>query len=192
MHHPRALWRHGHPRRFRPGLLCACRQDHLAVADNSELRVKLNIDETDIGQVQVGQPVMIDLDAYPGVTLNARVTDVASSATTSQGVVNYVVIVSVNPGDVAAKIGMTANANIVVTSKENVLLVPNRAVRASGAKRLVTVQKQNGTSEEIPVQLGLANDQETEVVSGLTEGQVILISNTQAPNPALSPFGTRR
>ncbi len=164
----------------------------LGVADTTELRVKLNIDETDIASVKVGQNVSIDLDAYPGVTLDGRVVDVAATATTSQGVVNYVVTITIKPGDVPVKIGMTANANIVTARKDNVLLVPNRAVRAEGSKRFVTLQKPNNTSQEVEIKTGLANDQETEVTSGLNEGQPVLISNTQAPNPALSPFGARK
>jgi HlyD family secretion protein len=164
----------------------------LGVADTSELRVKLNIDETDIARVRVGQDATIGLDAYPDVTLNARVTDVAATATTVQGVVNYVVTVTIKPGDVPVKIGMTANANIVVARKENVLLVPNRAIRAASAKRFATVRKADGNFEEVEVKLGLANDLETEIVSGLSEGQPVLISGAQAPNPALSPFGSRR
>ncbi|MBI3742114.1 MAG: efflux RND transporter periplasmic adaptor subunit, partial [Chloroflexi bacterium] len=99
----------------------------IGVADLSDLRVKVNIDETDIARVKVGQEVTIGLDAYPGASINARVSDVASVATTVQGVVNYVVTLTLNPGDVPVKIGMTANASIVVGRKDDVLLVPNRA-----------------------------------------------------------------
>jgi len=72
------------------------------------------------------------------------------------------------------------------------LLVPNRAVRALGNKRLVTVPRGQGQTEDVEVKLGMANDQETEVVSGVSEGQPLVISNVQSLNPALSPFGGRR
>lgn len=163
----------------------------IGVADISALQVKLNIDETDIARVQVGQAVTLGLDAYPDANLNARVSDVAASATTVQGVVNYIVTVTVNPGNVPAKIGMTANANVVVAQKENVLLVPNRAVRASSSKRFVTIQKPDGKTEEIEVKLGMANDLETEVLSGLSEGQTVIVSFTQA-SPLGGPFGPSR
>jgi HlyD family secretion protein len=164
----------------------------ITVADASELRVKLSIDETDIARVKVGQEVAINLDAYPDVTIKARVTDVAAVATLTQGVVTYLVTVTLTPEDVPVKIGMTANANIVVAHRENVLLVPNRAVRALGNKRLVTVPRGQGQTEDVEVKLGMANDQETEVVSGVSEGQPLVISNVQSLNPALSPFGGRR
>ncbi|MBI3913666.1 MAG: efflux RND transporter periplasmic adaptor subunit, partial [Chloroflexi bacterium] len=155
----------------------------VTVADTSELRVKVNIDETDIARVVIGQEVTIGLDAYPSASINARVSDVAAAATTVQGVVNYIVTVTLNPGDVPVKIGMTANANVVVAKKDNVLLVPNRAVRAVGAKRFVTIQKTPEQTQDIEVKLGLANDQETEVVSGLEEGQQLVINLGPAQNP---------
>lgn len=160
----------------------------MGVADMSELRVKLNIDETDIARVQVGQDTTVDLDAYPDATIPARVTDVAASATTTQGVVNYIVTITLGQSPVPVKIGMTANANIVVAKKDDALLVPNSAIRASNSKRLVTIQKPDGRTQEVEVKLGLANDQMTEVVSGLNEGDQVLISNTQTL-PSFSPFG---
>ncbi|MBI3536212.1 MAG: efflux RND transporter periplasmic adaptor subunit, partial [Chloroflexi bacterium] len=164
----------------------------IGVADLADLRVKVNIDETDIARVKVGQEVTIGLDAYPGASINARVSDVASVATTVQGVVNYVVTLTLNPGDVPVKIGMTANASIVVGRKDDVLLVPNRAVRANGAKRFVAIQKSPDVVEEVEVKLGLANDQETEVISGLQEGQQLVVSLTPSSNPANNPFGARK
>ncbi len=160
----------------------------LGIADVSELHIKLNIDETDIAKIAVGQPVTITLDAYPDANIAATVSEVAAVATTVQGVVNYVVTVTVNPGAVPLKIGMTADANIVVAQKTDVLLVPNRAVRAANDKRYVVIQKEPGKSEEIQVQLGMANEQETEVYSGLHEGQTVIISLIQN----LGSFGPPR
>ena len=148
----------------------------LGVADTSKLQVDVNIDETDISRVKVGQTVTIGLDAYPDAKLDARVTDVAATATTIQGVVNYVVTVSLDPAQIQVKIGMTANADIVVANIDNVLLVPNGAVRAANNTHYVTVQKAPGQTQEVEVKLGLANEQETEVLSGLNEGQLVVTS----------------
>ncbi len=163
----------------------------LGIADTSELRVKVNIDETDIAKIQVGQAVAIGLGAYPDANISATVTEVAAMATTIQGVVNYIVTVTLKPGDVPVKIGMTADANIVVAKKDNVLLVPNQAVRAVSNKRYVTVQKGQSQTEQVEVKLGMANDQETEVISGLSEGEPVVISLTQQ-NPISGGFGAPR
>jgi HlyD family secretion protein len=147
----------------------------IAIADVTEYRVKLNIDETDIAKIKLGQEVLVGLDAYPDVSIAARVTDVASTATTVQGVVNYIVTVTLSPGQAPIKIGMTADANIVIDKKDNVLLAPNRAIRAAGNQHFVTIPKSSDQLEEIEVKIGMANDQETEIVSGLSEGQTVII-----------------
>lgn len=147
----------------------------IAVANVTEYRVKLNIDETDIAKIKVGQDVMIGLDAYPDMSITAKVTDVASTATTVQGVVNYIVTVTLSPGQAPLKIGMTADANIVIAKKDNVLLAPNRAIRAAGNQHFVTIPKGSDQTEEIEVKIGMANDQETEIVDGLKEGQTVII-----------------
>lgn len=164
----------------------------LGIADVSEYRVKLNIDETDIAKINVGQEVVISLEAYPGVTLSAQVTDVASNATMVQGVVNYVVTVSLSPQHaVLLKLGMTADANILIAHRENVLILSNRAIRAARNSRFVTIRRDDNTTPEIEVKTGMANDQETEIVSGLSEGQVVVIPLAQQ-NPLSAGFGTRR
>jgi len=160
----------------------------IAVADTSEYRVKLNIDETDIAKVKLGQDVTITLDAYPDATIPAKVTEVASTATTVQGVVNYIVTVTLSQAQSMVKIGMTADANILVTKKDNVLLISNRAIRASGKRFFVNLQKGPNQIEEIEIKAGLANDQDTEIVSGLTEGQTVVISLIQQlPGGGLVP-----
>lgn len=143
------------------------------IADLDHLRIILNIDETDIPRVQIGQPVALELDAFPGQIVSGTVSAIAPAATTVQGVVNYEVEIQVQPGHLAVKPGMTANANIQVARKENVLLVPTRAIRAQGNKRLVTILE-NGQPKEVSVTLGLSNDQETEILEGLSEGMLVL------------------
>ncbi len=164
----------------------------LAIADVSEYRVKLNIDETDIAKIKVGQEVTISLEAYPGVSIPARVTEVASNATMVQGVVNYVVTVSLSSSQaVPLKLGMTTDANILIANRENVLILSNRAIRAAGNSRYVTILNEDKTTQEIEVKTGMANEQETEIVSGLREGQVAIIPLVQQ-NPLNTGFGTRR
>lgn len=145
----------------------------LTLADLDHLEITLSIDETDIPRVRFGQLVLLDLDAFPGEEVNGTVSEIAPAATTVQGVVNYPVRIQVAPTTLAIKPGMTANANVQVARRENVLLIPTRAIRAQGNKRLVTVLEA-GQPKEVVVTLGLSNDQETEVKSGLNEGAQVL------------------
>jgi macrolide-specific efflux system membrane fusion protein len=94
-------------------------------------------------------------------------------------VVNYVVTVTVNSSNVPLKIGMTADANIIVMNIDSVLLVPNQAVRAASNRRYVTIQISPQQTKEVEVALGLSNDVETQVLTGLEEGQTVVIPLSQ-------------
>ena len=160
----------------------------ITVADLEHLEIKLSIDETDIPRVQVGQPVTLDLDAFPGEQVSGVVREIAPAATTVQGVVNYDVLIDVTTNNVPIKAGMTANANVQVARQENVLLIPTRSIRAQGSKRLVTILE-NNELKEVVVTLGLSNDQETEILSGLTEGAQVLTIALPSSAPRFSGFG---
>jgi HlyD family secretion protein len=162
----------------------------ITIADLDKLEIKLSIDETDIPRVQLGQPVLLDLDAFPGQQVQGVVREIAPAATTLQGVVNYDVRIDVTSNDVPIKAGMTANANVQVARQENVLLVPTRSIRAQGSKRLVTILE-NGQLKEVTITLGLSNEQETEILSGLDEGAQVLTIAVPSNQPAFGG-GTNR
>lgn len=174
-----------------PGSFVPAGKVVMTLADLSQLRVTVNVDETDIPRVVLGQAVQLDLDAYPEKSFQGKVADIAPGATTVQGVVNYPVKVVVDPGDVNLKLGMTANVNIEVARKEDVLVVPNRAIRAIGNKRMVVAYE--GTSaKEVEVHLGLSNDQESEVLSGLNEGDRVFVNAVPAGLPMFGAPGGGR
>lgn len=171
-----------------PGEFVPAGRAVLTLADLAHLRIALSIDETDIPRVQVGQPVVLDLDAFPDQAVTGVVREIAPAATTLQGVVNYQVLVDVTPSALALKPGMTANANVQVARKENVLLIPTRAIRAQGSKRLVTILA-NGEPKDVVVTLGLSNDQFTEILDGLQPGAQIVTTAISTNAPRLGGFG---
>jgi HlyD family secretion protein len=104
--------------------------------------------------------------------------------TTTQGVVNYPVIISLpNATASGVKPGMTANVAITVDQRENVLLVPNRAIKTQGKQKVVSLQTATDVQTKV-VTVGLANDTQTEVLTGLNEGDAVVIGGTTAVNPA--------
>jgi HlyD family secretion protein len=145
----------------------------VTLADLEHLEITLSIDETDIPRVKAGQPVTLDLDAFPGEQAEGVVREIAPAAATIQGVVNYPVRIEIKPTALAIKPGMTANANVQVARQEDVLLVPTRAIRAQGSRRLVTILAE-GEPRDVVVTLGLSNELETEIRSGLAEGAQVL------------------
>ncbi len=152
------------------------------VADLGHLEIVVNMAEVDIPSIKVGQPVQITLDALPDLALKGSVIALSPAGTITQGVVNYPVTVSVgNPPD-TVKAGMTASLNVITQEKDNVLLVPNRAIRTLGRQKVATVLFE-GQEIQIPVTTGMNNDTMTEVTSGLKEGDTVIISGTTTVQP---------
>ncbi|MHB9144403.1 MAG: efflux RND transporter periplasmic adaptor subunit [Symbiobacteriia bacterium] len=154
-----------------------------AVADYSKMQVTMNVDELDVGKVQVGQQGRVTIDALPGKSYTAQVVSVAPSGTQAQGVATFPVVLSLaNPGDVKA--GMTANVEIMITRKDNTLVVPLEAVQrrdgSSVVRRLV-----NGQVVVTPVETGLANDMVIEITSGLRAGDVVVTGATSSQQAGL-------
>lgn len=101
--------------------------------DLSKLRLQVNIDEADVGSVQVGQKASFTVSAYPSRKFPAVTTRVAFGSTTTDNVVTYLTQLEVDNTDLALRPGMTASSTITSTQRDNVLLVPNTALRFSPA-----------------------------------------------------------
>jgi len=97
--------------------------------DLRKMRVEANVDEADIGKVKPGQTVFFTVDAYPEETFIGKVSQVRLQPINIQNVINYTVIIDVENKDLKLKPGMTANVRILIDKKENVLRIPNQALR---------------------------------------------------------------
>ena len=157
----------------------------IQLADLGHLEIVVNMAEVDVPRIKVGEAAEISLDALPDAQLTGKVTEISPAGVLTQGVVNYPVTVALaDPGN-GVLTGMTANVNIVTDQRDNVLMVPNRAVHTQGRQKLVTVLFE-GQQIQVPVQTGLSNDTMTEVTSGLNEGDTVLFT-TRRPAPRPTP-----
>jgi HlyD family secretion protein len=148
----------------------------------SSLLVDVEISEVDINQVEVGQEVFLTFDAILAQEYHGKVVEVSPVGVQQQGIVNFSVTVELDDHDDQVKPGMTAAVNIVVTQLENVLIVPNRAVRVMEGKRVVYILSA-GQLEMIEIELGDSSDLYSEVADGdLEAGDVIVL------NPPLDFF----
>lgn len=156
--------------------------------DLTHLLIDVQISEVDINRIQVGQNVTLTFDAIQDKVYNGNVTEVDLVGSINQGVVDFNVTVELTDADEAVKTGMTAAVNIVVEQLKNVLLVPNRAVRALEGQRVVYVLR-NGGLETAPITLGASSDTFSQVLDGeLQVGDVIVLNpptvfNTDGPPP---------
>lgn len=149
------------------------------VSDLSSFHIDVGIDENNIGALQEQQPVVITVDALPDQTLTGRVDYIAPTATDSSGVVTYKVIVSLDKTDLPVRGGMSANTDIITQVRDNVLIIPNWTIRIDRqtGKSYVDVKRGDKT-EEIEIVTGLRNANESEVKSGLNEGDVLVVPQT--------------
>jgi HlyD family secretion protein len=168
------------------------------VADDS-LEVVLSVDEVDVGTIAVGQTAVLTLEAWPNDGINGEVRRIAPKATNdNSGLVSYDVYLTMDATDLPVLNGMTANANLVTARRDGVLLVPNAAIevdRASGTYSVNVVQRDaegNVTTETVNVTIGLRDNQFTQIVDGLNEGDEVAIGSIVAPQLDFSgPFGGR-
>jgi HlyD family secretion protein len=144
--------------------------------DLSHLLIDVQVSEVDINKIRPGQTVNLTFDAILDKEYNGVVNQVDVVGTTNQGVVDFTVTVELTDADQAVKTGMTAAVNIVVNELQDVLLVPNRAVRVLEGERVVYVLK-DGRAQPVNITLGASSDTVSEVIDGdLKEGDPIVLN----------------
>jgi HlyD family secretion protein len=152
----------------------------MVIADPEGFHIKLNVDELDIGQIEVGQTAMITVDALNDAQLTgvvARIAPVANSAAVGgSAIVTYEVIINLDPTDLPLRSGMTATVAIVTDKAEGVIIIPNRVMHLDETTRTPYVEKiVDGAPTRVDITLGLRNEQYSEVTSGLEEGDELAI-----------------
>jgi HlyD family secretion protein len=154
--------------------------------------VDVQVSEVDINQVEVGQDVTLTFDAIPAKEYHGVVIDVAKVGTPLEGVVDFTVMIELTGVDDGVKPGMTAAVNIVVSQLEDVLLVPNRAVRIRDGQRVVYVL-QNGEVVPVEITLGASAELTSEVVEGdLKVGDSIVLNPPAEMEQGPPPFARGR
>lgn len=144
--------------------------------DLSHLLVDVQVSEVDINRIKVGQPVTMSFDAILGKEYQGKVTDVARVGESSSGVVNFNVTVEITNPDENVLPQMTAAVNIISTQLENVLLIPNRAVRVKDGARIVYILK-SGIPTPVKIELGATSDTNSELTTGdLKVGDLIVLN----------------
>ena len=152
------------------------------VYDLSYLEMSINVDELQISSISVGQQVQITADAVPDKTYVGTVTRVSMKGASNGGTTTYPVTIRIDDTD-GLRPGMNANAEIVVAEAKNALVVPNAAV-VRGSYVLVTKDSPSAANADttmeapegfvyVPVKIGVSDDDYTQIVSGIQEGDTI-------------------
>lgn len=160
------------------GSLVSAGGQTMRLTDVDNLKVTIYVDEIDIGQVEEGLDTILTVDALPGMEFDGSVTRIAPSSTIRDGVVVYEVEMTVEDPDMILRVGMTVDSEIALEQVSNTILVPTAYVRRSpNGQTTITVLNQDGTREERIVSTGLRGQQNTEILSGVAPGELIILES---------------
>jgi HlyD family secretion protein len=150
----------------------------MTVGDTTEVYVKGKVDEADIAHVYMGQPARIKVESFRDRYFQGKVTKISPMGVEKDNVTTFEVRVSINNPGGELKAQMTANAEILLDEHKNVLTVPENAVIYDAQKNAtieIPDKKEKDGKRKVPVKVGLSNGSVTELLSGLKEGEQIVL-----------------
>ena len=150
----------------------------MTLGDTSSVYVKGKVDESDIGRVYLGQPARIKVESFKDKTFNGVVTKISPMGVEKDNVTTFEVRASINNPGGELKAEMTANAEIILEEHKNVLQIPEGAILYDKDKKAsveVPDPKAKDGKDKIAVNIGISNGAKTEVLSGLKEGQEVVL-----------------
>lgn len=157
--------------------------------------VAVNLTQIDAPKVKPDMKATLTLDALPGKTYTGKVVSIDTTGTVSSGVTSYPAVIKLDTGTDDIFPNMSAQANIIAQTKDNVVMIPSSAIQSQNGQTVVRIMK-NGKVIEVSVEVGLTNGTQTEIASGISEGDVIVTSVQQSTtnggqrtNQTQSPFG---
>lgn len=165
------------------------------VLEQGQSQVNVNLTEIDVTKVAPGQKVTLTLDVFPDKTFTGKIVAINTNGSVSSGVTTYPATIAFDTTVATIYPNMAANATIITDVKNNVILVPSAAVQTTNGQSTVRVMRE-GQITPVTVEIGDSNDTQTEIVSGINEGDTVITVQTGATTPgstgATSPFGNTR
>jgi len=155
----------------------------VTIADISQMYVLADVDEVDIAPVEVGQQCKVSVSALPDKKLKGEVVKIFPLGTEDQNVVRFQARIHIQNPASSLRPGMTADVTIIVSEKKNILVVPDVCITRDKGEASVQVMTGEKQTEQRDVKAGLSNWDETEILEGLKEGEVVIIP----PPPGTEP-----
>jgi multidrug efflux pump subunit AcrA (membrane-fusion protein) len=157
--------------------------------DPGYMELVVEVDEIDIPMVRLNREAVITVDALPDTEFKGNVIAVYPMPKEVGGVVLYDVRLSLDiPEDSGIRVGMSASADVMFEKHSNVLLVPSRAVEKDAQGQTIVMVKANEQIEERPVVVGLDDGLRAEIVSGLSEGETVVIESKAKSTTSMGMF----
>jgi macrolide-specific efflux system membrane fusion protein len=157
-----------------PGQTVTTTDDVVVLSDH--LIVRAQVDETDIGRIKLNQDAVVSLDAYPDTKIKARVEHIYYESTTVNNVTIYNVDLLAREVPSFFRSGMNANVDFIIEKKDNILLLPGSAITKRDGKSFVLLKSANQLKSVMQeIQTGISDDKNVEILSGLSEGDSVVI-----------------
>lgn len=137
--------------------------------------IQVNLSQVDTPKVKIGNKATLTLDAFLGKTFTGQVVSVDTIGAVSSGVTTYPAVIKLDTEAPGVFSNMTASASIITNVKDNALLVPSGAVQANNGESTVRILR-NGQVFSTPVEIGDSNNTQTEIASGINEGDIVVTS----------------
>ena len=150
----------------------------MTLGDTSQVYVQGKVDESDIGKVYMGQPARIKVESFKDKTFNGKVTKISPMGVEKDNVTTFEVRVSINNPGGELKAEMTANAEIILQEKKDVLQIPEGAlIYDKDKKASVEIPDAKGKDgkRKVPVEIGISNGAKTQILAGLKEGDQVVL-----------------
>jgi len=164
-------------RSVEPGQSVTVSDAIIVMADR--LIVKAQVDETDIGKISDGQKVILTLDAYPNKEINGTVEHIAYESETINNVNIYEVDVIPSQVPLFFKSGMSASAKFILSDNPNALLLPSDAIKKFKGASYVLSENRDGKINAAQIETGTDDGTNTEIISGLSEGDTVVIPDAK-------------
>ncbi|MBA7658336.1 hypothetical protein ES703_66286 [subsurface metagenome] len=149
----------------------------MTLADVSEKHFRGDVDEADIGKVHLGLPARIYVEAYPDEPFKAELTHISPRGREKEDIINFEIRTIVSDQENRLRVGMSADAELILEEHENVLVIPEGAVIYEDGKTFVNIQDDSVEEgmRKVEIIKGISDGLRTEVLSGLEEGQVVVL-----------------
>jgi len=173
----------------------------IATLVSTQKIAEISLNEVDVAKIKNGDKVNLTFDAIDNLNITGEITEIDLVGTVSSGVVNYNVKIGFDTQDERVKSGMSVNASIITANKENILIVPSSSLKSEKGKYFISyfakypeiIDKNGIISTTLPlskpVEIGFSDDTNTEIISGLNEGDKIIsrITNTITTTKTTTP-----
>ncbi len=174
-------------RNVEPGQTITSQDPILVMADN--LIVQAQVDETDMGKLRRGQKAKIVLDAYPEKKIQGKIEHIAYESQIVNNVTIYQVDILPEKTLGIFRSGMSANVDVTISERKDVLLLPATAIKERKGKKFVLLKTKSGEPENREVQTGIEDGKNVEIVSGLEESDLVLVVSEKAKPTFRRRFG---